>query len=357
MSWLCPTELDRRRAVDTSDRVRTARTVGAVSAGLGVLVLAPVLDWWLIAIFLAGLLNLATVDPQMRRSRHPENAAARGMIVTEMLLVVAVAITGGPTSPILPWLIVPTVMAAARFRARVVSAGVLVTAMAIVALGLAVDARALFDHPELTIVTLGLLCSVAAVAVAIQGAEVQHRRESVLDPLTGLLNRKSLLPRFEELQQQARLAGGTVCMVFADIDGFKHVNDTRGHERGDAVLRETAYEMRKCLRSFELFYRLGGEEFLVVLPGIDRDAGIELAERLRTMVERSKPGGVAITLSIGVTAASGEEVEFESLLGGADDALYRAKHAGRNRVASAPARQGAERANGGLGGHPAVLPA
>ena len=60
-------------------------------------------------------------------------------------------------------------------------------------------------------------------------------------------------------------------MIAADLDHFKEVNDTRGHETGDAVLRETAYEMRKCLRSFELFYRLGGEEFLVVIPGAPQD--------------------------------------------------------------------------------------
>jgi diguanylate cyclase (GGDEF)-like protein len=334
MSWLCPTELDRSRAVDTSDRVRRARTFGAACAGVGILVLAPLLNWWLVPLFLVAALNLASIDPRMRHSEHPERVAAMGMLSTEVILAVAAAITGGPLSPILPWMAVPVAMAAARFREHVVIVGVGITTLLVLAVGLAVDAHALFADPALSVVAVTLTCCVAGIAVAIQGAEMQHRLESVLDPLTGLLNRKSLLPRFEELQQQARQQHKPICMIAADLDHFKLTNDTHGHETGDAVLQETAYEMRKCLRSFELFYRLGGEEFLVVIPGAGIADGRELAERMRAAVESAQPAGIDVTVSLGVGVAAGDQLEFDQLFKAADQALYEAKHAGRNRIAS-----------------------
>jgi diguanylate cyclase (GGDEF)-like protein len=153
--------------------------------------------------------------------------------------------------------------------------------------------------------------------------------------LTGLLNRHALMPRFIELSHQARLTQQPVCMVLCDVDGFKAINDEYGHDRGDAVLRDVAYELRKRLRSFELVYRLGGEEFLIVLPGVDREAGLEVAERLRDAVEQTRPQGIRITISAGLSAGSGEDVEYDTLFRAADAALYDAKRAGRNQVVAA----------------------
>jgi diguanylate cyclase (GGDEF)-like protein len=172
--------------------------------------------------------------------------------------------------------------------------------------------------------------------MAIRGAEVQHRSESVLDPLTGLLNRKALETRFAELEELARLTGGSVCVIETDVDHFKRVNDTLGHEAGDAALRDVAYTMRKSLRSFELMYRLGGEEFLIVLPRVGLREGAWIGERLRKAVERARPGGRQITISLGVAAAHGDDVVYDRLFAAADEALYEAKHEGRNRVVSRP---------------------
>jgi diguanylate cyclase (GGDEF)-like protein len=175
-----------------------------------------------------------------------------------------------------------------------------------------------------------------SIVWALEAAELHHRGEAILDPLTGLLNRHALVPRFLELSQQARLTRQPVCLVLCDVDSFKEINDAHGHDRGDAVLRDIAYELRKRLRSFELVYRLGGEEFLIVLPGIDREAGREIAERLRTAVEQARPLGIRITISLGLSAGSGEEVDYDTLFRAADVALYEAKHDGRNRVVAAP---------------------
>jgi diguanylate cyclase (GGDEF)-like protein len=172
------------------------------------------------------------------------------------------------------------------------------------------------------------------VTAALTGAELKHRDNAILDPLTGLLNRQALDLRLAELEQQAALTGGSVCAIVADLDRFKAVNDTYGHERGDAVLRDCAYEMRKALRSFELSYRLGGEEFVVLLPGRDATAGAEVASRIREAIASAHPGGLELTVSLGVASAAGTEVRAEALLRAADAALYRAKRAGRNRVAT-----------------------
>ena len=170
---------------------------------------------------------------------------------------------------------------------------------------------------------------------------MEHRDRAVLDPLTGLLNRASLESRVAEIEQQAHLTDGAVALVLLDLDRFKRVNDEYGHERGDAVLRDAAYEIRKALRSFELVYRIGGEEFLLLLPGTDLESGVEIADRVREAVALANPGGVEMTLSAGVATASGAEVRYEDLFRAADSALLSAKREGRDRVVAADAPRAA----------------
>ena len=175
--------------------------------------------------------------------------------------------------------------------------------MAIVAATLGVDPTATIADPVDVIATLALLAGVVSIVWALQSAELHHRDEAILDPLTGLLNRHALVPRFVEISLQARLTGQPVSLVLCDVDGFKEINDEHGHDRGDAVLRDIAYELRKRLRSFELVYRLGGEEFLIVLPGIGLEGGVVTAERLREAVEQARPKDIPVTISLGVSSA------------------------------------------------------
>ena len=115
-----------------------------------------------------------------------------------------------------------------------------------------------------------LVICTAILSTALMRSDVYHRGETVIDPLTGMLNRKALASRVAELEQQSLVSGEPVGLVVGDLDRFKEVNDSCGHATGDAVLKEVAYAMRKELRAFDLAYRLGGEEFLVVLPGPTR---------------------------------------------------------------------------------------
>jgi diguanylate cyclase (GGDEF)-like protein len=185
------------------------------------------------------------------------------------------------------------------------------------------------------IATLALLVAVVSIVWALQSAELHHRDEAILDPLTGLLNRHALAPRFVEISLQARLTGQPVSMVLCDVDGFKAINDEHGHDRGDAVLRDIAYELRKRLRSFELAYRFGGEEFLIVLPGVGLARARATAERLRQGVRDAQPRDIPVTISLGVSAASGAQVAYDELFRAADSALYEAKRGGRDRVVAA----------------------
>lgn len=336
-SWLCPTELDRSRVVDANDRVRTIRMVGSGAVGLALVISAPWIGWWTLILFALSALNFVNVDMRLRTSAHPERVSACAIVITELLLAGGVVMSGGPHSPALPWMVLPAGMVAARFRPQVVIAGLVGTVLLILVATVGVDPAATVDNPVSVIATLALLAGVVSIVWALQAAELHHRDEAILDPLTGLLNRHALMPRFIELSHQARLTQQPVCMVLCDVDGFKAINDEYGHDRGDAVLRDVAYELRKRLRSFELVYRLGGEEFLIVLPGVDSKAGMEVAERLREAVEQTRPQGIRITISAGLSAGSGGDVEYDTLFRAADSALYDAKRAGRNQVVAADA--------------------
>ncbi|MEA2456832.1 MAG: two-component system, cell cycle response regulator [Thermoleophilaceae bacterium] len=309
--------------------------VGAI--GVGLLLAAPWVGWWMLALFIPSGLHLMTVDRWIARSRSPELIPFFTMLVVLLLLAIAAAGTGGPDSPVLPWLALVPAMAALRFRLAVCLALAGVAALLIVAVGFAVDTAHALDDPVPMIAALVMLANIVGVCTALMRGELEHRDRAVLDPLTGLLNRASLESRVQEIEQQARLTDGPVALVLLDLDGFKRVNDDYGHERGDAVLRDAAYEIRQSLRSFELVYRIGGEEFLLLLPGADLEGGIEIAERVRCAVALGRPGELELTLSAGVATAAGHRVRYDDLFRAADGALLRAKREGRNRVVAADA--------------------
>jgi diguanylate cyclase (GGDEF)-like protein len=334
-SWLCPTELDRTRVIDANDRVRTIRLVGSSAVGVALLIAAPWIGWWTLVLFALSALNFINVDRRLRTSPHPERVSVTAILITLLLLGGGVVISGGPHSPALPWLVLPAAMTAARFRPQVVLVGIALTVLLILVATFGVHPQASIADPVPVIATLALLAGMVSIVWALQAAELHHRDEAIIDPLTGLLNRNALAPRFLELSHQARLSHQPVCLLLCDVDSFKAINDRHGHDRGDAVLRDVAYELRKRLRSFELVYRLGGEEFLIVLPGVSESEGLEVAERLRAGIEQARPTGIAITISLGLSVGSGDAVIYESLFKSADGALYEAKRAGRNRVVTA----------------------
>jgi diguanylate cyclase (GGDEF)-like protein len=334
-SWLCPTELDRMRVVEASDRVQRARKLIWLTIGVTIAATAPWQGWWPLLLLAPAGLALAFLDRRLEQSDRPERLAMGTLLFTLGLFAAATALTGGPEGSAAPLIIIPAFVAPMRFRGKVVLALCALTVLVLLAVTVGVDPAGAANDPRLIIATIALLVCATTANWALVEAEMQQRDAAVLDSLTGLLNRKALESRALELEQQAHLTSASVALIACDLDHFKDVNDSHGHDRGDAVLRSFAYQMRKALRSFELIYRLGGEEFLIILPGAGREEGAQVAERLRKTIEESRPGGLDVTASFGVSAAAGKQVAYERLFKDADRALYEAKAAGRNRVVAA----------------------
>ncbi|WFU10185.1 PleD family two-component system response regulator [Rhizobium sp. CB3090] len=175
-------------------------------------------------------------------------------------------------------------------------------------------------------------------------ASVQHTIElAVTDALTGLNNRRYLDNHLKILFNRSLTRGRPLSVLITDIDRFKQVNDTYGHDAGDEVLKEFAARIRSTVRGADLACRYGGEEFVVVMPDTPPEISAAVAERLRAAVETApftlREAGVAlnVTASFGISSRL-ETVETpEQLMKQADRALYEAKHSGRNRVVAAAA--------------------
>jgi diguanylate cyclase (GGDEF)-like protein len=162
---------------------------------------------------------------------------------------------------------------------------------------------------------------------------------SVTDPLTRLYNRRHLMETLERELQRTRRAGTPLSVAIIDVDHFKRVNDSHGHQLGDEVLAGVASLTAKALRTYDLAARYGGEEFLVVLPDTPLKDAMVVAERIRTNVASlTFPGRLQelrVTVSLGVATYPARGVNsVETLIRAADQALYRAKRGGRNRTES-----------------------
>ncbi len=160
---------------------------------------------------------------------------------------------------------------------------------------------------------------------------------AITDALTGLHNRRYMETHMSGLVEQARSRGEPLAVLVLDIDLFKLINDTHGHDAGDEVLREFALRVRKAIRGIDLACRYGGEEFVIVMPETNLAAATAVAERLRQRIA-SEPfpiqegaQGIDVTISIGIATLGGND-DAAAVIKRADQALYRAKRNGRNRV-------------------------
>jgi diguanylate cyclase (GGDEF)-like protein len=167
------------------------------------------------------------------------------------------------------------------------------------------------------------------------------KRMASLDPLTGVANRRGVEQFTAAAMRQARSRHEPLAVLALDLDRFKQINDNYGHAAGDRVLQHIARACQDALRDNDLLGRIGGEEFLVVLPGSDLHDAADVAERLRGRIEaltlEDLPAGLRTTISIGVAQMTSRDSGFADLEQRADLALYRAKSSGRNRVVGADA--------------------
>jgi diguanylate cyclase (GGDEF)-like protein len=165
------------------------------------------------------------------------------------------------------------------------------------------------------------------------------REKAESDPLTQLRNRRSFDEVFAAEAGRFDRYGRPLALLMLDLDHFKDVNDSFGHEAGDEVLRRLAARVGSCVRDVDTAARLGGEEFVVLLPETTLDAAVEVAERVRAAVAAQpvawRGGSIPVRVSIGVSACPERVARPGELIGSADAALYRAKEAGRDRVMAA----------------------
>jgi len=161
---------------------------------------------------------------------------------------------------------------------------------------------------------------------------------AITDALTGLYNRRYMESHVGALVEQAAARGKPLTVLVLDIDYFKAINDSHGHDAGDDVLREFATRVKKSIRGIDLACRLGGEEFVVVMPETDMAVAALVAERIRRRIAGepfaidSGAKAIDVTLSIGLAALGAPGDTGATILKRADQALYRAKRDGRNRV-------------------------
>jgi diguanylate cyclase (GGDEF)-like protein len=178
------------------------------------------------------------------------------------------------------------------------------------------------------------------LAEDLKQANVELANLATTDALTGLPNKRAFTEALARDVARAARSGTPLSLIVVDVDHFKKVNDTWGHQTGDVALAKVGEVLRASTRAGDVLGRWGGEEFVVLLPGSDREGGRVVAERVRVALEKAvivgPKGKLSVTASFGVAVLTGPMDAGSDLVARADEALYAAKHAGRNRVVVAP---------------------
>ncbi|OOG60246.1 GGDEF domain-containing protein [Rhodanobacter sp. C03] len=186
------------------------------------------------------------------------------------------------------------------------------------------------------VLLLIVLASIALWTYKVKRSQLRFMKLARRDGLTGIFNRQHFVNEAELLLQYCRKSSRDACLVLIDLDHFKAVNDTYGHAVGDRVLQRAVEACKSCLRSTDIFGRLGGEEFGILLPECTLAQVLVLAEQIRLTIATASAGdgapGIPISASFGVSTTAHSGYELRQLLIHADEALYRAKREGRNRV-------------------------
>jgi diguanylate cyclase (GGDEF)-like protein len=335
-SWICPGPLERERFLDIHQRLVP---LNAKLMVLMAVVLIP-LGWsmphpWLLAPIGVAMLLFGLAQREATRCERPENVVFLALLAGSGAIAAIARFAPGETDTFLTLMCWPAAGVAGRFRGAAAVVGVSVIAGCIVAVQLSVDLAAMGDHPlRVTTPIVAIIC-VAFVVSAFRDSDVEHRGAATVDALTTLLNRRALMQRVTQLEQQSARTDEPIGLALVDLDLFKSVNDRYGHATGDAVLAHIGSVLRQELRAYDLAYRLGGEEFVVLMPGATLADMEQRAEDIRRAIERASIDGVSVTASVGITAsAPGELFRWSEHFERADRAVYGAKRAGRNRVAT-----------------------
>ncbi len=281
------------------------------------------------------------------------------LVTVAVLTVDAVAIHRGRKPPVpFELLLVPVAVAVALLLRTQAMYGVLWTYPAIlfsyfvlsrrtaipVSLGLLAAATAMvyvyIDSGTALRVLASVLLTIVIVNIILGVVNDLHARlvaQTVTDPLTGAYNRRHMETCLDEAIERHRRTGASAALLLIDIDRFKEVNDRYGHAAGDGVLRTVVALVADRVRRLDRVFRIGGDEFLLLLPDAEMSAAQKVAEDLRARIAAAPvPDAAPVTVSIGVAVLQSAQ-QMDAWMQAADAALYRAKQQGRNRVVSADA--------------------
>jgi diguanylate cyclase (GGDEF)-like protein len=216
-----------------------------------------------------------------------------------------------------------------------------------------VDRRSMETSRLYIVLLLTIVAAIGLWLFRTKRAQLRFMRMARRDSLTGISNRQHFVERAQQVLLGAQKAGKPSCLLLFDLDHFKLVNDTFGHSEGDWVLLRVVAECRDHLLQDDVFGRLGGEEFAILLPGADEGAGAKRAELIRAAIAAppaGSPSSARVTASFGVACTQRHGHDLDRLLVAADEALYAGKSAGRDRVVVATEREP------DVGGRPAAAP-
>lgn len=192
------------------------------------------------------------------------------------------------------------------------------------------------DGQSLVCITLFDVTDTAISHQEVRKAHAELEDLSVRDPLTGVYNRRFMEVELDKEFKRVVRHGGNLSVLFLDLDFFKKVNDTYGHQAGDQVLIEATLRITKIIRATDYLARYGGEEFAIVLPETDKKGGLILAERIRAILAGSpvihNGHAISMSASLGLSQYYEGVDKYETLLDHSDQAVYMAKEQGRNRV-------------------------
>lgn len=196
--------------------------------------------------------------------------------------------------------------------------------------------QALQTLGSLSVFVFLMVAGMGCALIVIRHQELALRKASLTDSLTGWLNRRALHDVAERECQRAQRSGARVSFLTFDIDHFKGINDRHGHSVGDSAIQHVTELAAQALRGYDALFRLGGEEFAVLLAGNSDDTLLRIAERVRDLIARTPlvadNKAIALTVSIGLASCAQGDAGWEDALRRADLALYRSKREGRNRV-------------------------
>jgi diguanylate cyclase (GGDEF)-like protein len=290
-------------------------------------------------------LCLLAIALLLGRRLSNDRAAGLGIIVTG-LLILFVVLTGRAQDGVVVWLVgYPAIPLFLLGRRTGLVLSVIFLVAATVSLSIAVINGGPQDFTGVAILNTGgamvAITTLAYLYEVMRARNASHlAREAKTDPLTGLLNRRGLLDAYPRELASARRSGRPLSLLVLDLDHFKRVNDTHGHDGGDLALQSVVETTKGLIRDQDWPARVGGEEFAVLLPNTNLTGAREVAEKIRAGIA-ARPlfldgQAVPLTVSIGVAQADreteGGPEDFDALFVRADRRLYRAKAEGRNRV-------------------------